>query len=593
MDIDYALLFSSMPTPYLVLTPDLVIVEANDAYLAAVGRSREDLVGKPLFEAFPPTPDALDEHGVPRIQVSFERARDTGKPDTMPVQRYPILDATTGGLVERFWSLISVPVLDETGQVVWLLQRTEDVTDFVRERERGDAVQQQSQAWRDRVEQVESNLYARAQELDAALEAKELASRQLAALAGVALQLTGASTIEHLTRVIFGSGRPTLGADGGGVGVRDDDRGVLRLRTAALGDHVQNQYGEVPLDGPLPASVAARTGQMVLLPDTDAGLALTPEMAAVYEATSNLSWVSLPLKAGDKLLGSLTVGWKDPRAFTDADLELLQAFAAQCAQVLDRIQVREAERRAARQTKRMSEALQRSLLTAPSHAARLELAVRYQPAAQEAQVGGDWYDAFRTADGSTTLVIGDVAGHDRDAAAAMAQVRNVLRGVAQTLGEPPAAVLRGLDRALRGLEVQALATAVLCQVQPLAAAEEGGPGVSLRWSNAGHLPPVLVHSDGTAVLLTGEPDLVLGLDPEFPRHDHQMILEPGSTLVLYTDGLVERRNESIDDSVEALRGLIEELGTLGPEEMCDALLERLAADAEDDVALLVLRPESG
>ena len=593
MDIDYALLFSSMPTPYLVLTPTLVIAEANDAYLAAVGRSREDLVGRPVFEAFPPTSDTMDESGVPRIQVSFERARDTGKPDTMPVQRYPIPDPNTGGLVERYWSLISIPVLDDAGQVLWIMQRAEDVTDFVRERERGEAERQQSQEWRNRLDEVETDLYARAQELHAAVQAKELASRQLAALAGVALQLTGAATIDDLTEVIFGAGLAALGADGGAVAVRDDERGLLRLRTAALGHQVQDQYGDLPLDGPLPASIAARTGEMVLVPDTEAGLALTPEMGGVYESTGNLSWVSLPLDAGGKLLGSLTVGWKDPGAFSDTDLELLQAFAAQCAQVLDRIQVREAERRAARQARRMSEALQRSLLTAPSHAARLQLAVRYQPAAQEAQVGGDWYDAFRTPDGSTTLVIGDVAGHDRDAAAAMAQVRNVLRGVAQTLAEPPAAVLRGLDRALRDLEVQALATAVLCQVQPLAADEKGGPGASLRWSNAGHLPPVLVHSDGSTVLLTGEPDLVLGLDPDFPRRDHQITLEPGSTLVLYTDGLVERRDESIDDSVETLRRIVEELGTLRPEQMCDALLDRLAADAEDDVALLVLRPESG
>ena len=133
--MDYARLFAAIPTPYLVMSPDLVIVDANDAYLAAVDRSHDDIVGRPVFEAFPPLPDALDASGVSRVQLSFERARDTGVPDTMPVQKYDIPDSS-GGFVERYWSLISVPVLDADGRCELLMQRVEDVTDYVRERDR-------------------------------------------------------------------------------------------------------------------------------------------------------------------------------------------------------------------------------------------------------------------------------------------------------------------------------------------------------------------------------------------------------------------------------------------------------------------------
>ncbi len=590
--MDYAALFAAIPTPYLVLTPDLVIAEANEAYLTVVGRSRAELVGRPVFEAFPPTPDALDENGVPRVQVSFERARDTGRADTMPIQKYDIPDHETGGLVERFWSLISVPVLDESGRTVWILQRAEDITDYVRERDRGQAERERGETWRRRFEEAEADLYARASELRTAMEAKEMASRQLAALAEVALQLTNAVTLEDLTAVVFGSGLPALGADGGAVAVRDDERDLLLLDiTATLGVHTQRDYAELPIEGPLPACVAARTGDTVLLPDQPAGLAFTEQMAGVYDATGDQAWAALPLEVGGRLLGSLTVGWKQPRALPERELELLHAFAAQCAQALDRIQVRQAERHAALESQRMSETLQRSLLTAPPEPDHLRIAVRYQPAAQAAQVGGDWYDAFLTPDGSTTLVVGDVAGHDRNAAAAMAQLRNVLRGVAQTLGEPPAAVLSALDRALAGLQVSALATAVLCQVEQGAA--DGARDVQvLRWSNAGHPPPLLIHADGTAELLTHEPDLLLGLQPDAPRNDHEVVLHSGSTVVLYTDGLVERRDEAIDDALERLRKASTDLHQLSAEQVCDALLERLAPDAEDDVALLVLRLQS-
>jgi serine phosphatase RsbU (regulator of sigma subunit) len=266
----------------------------------------------------------------------------------------------------------------------------------------------------------------------------------------------------------------------------------------------------------------------------------------------------------------------------------MTAFAAQCAQALDRIQTRQAEQAAHRRVRRLSETLQRSLLTDPPQPDHLQIAVRYLPAAKQAQIGGDWYDAFVLVDGSTTLVVGDVAGHDRNAAAAMAQVRNVLRGVAHTLREPPAAVLASLDRAMRDLQVGSLATAVLARIEQTAPDAERGVRV-LRWSNAGHPPPLLLDVDGAATLLTTEPDLLLGLDPSTPRADHEHPVRPGATVLLFTDGLVERRGACLDEGLEWLRATAASHADLPLEQLCDALLAELLGGLEDDVALLAIR----
>lgn len=584
--LDYERLFEAIPTPYLVMSTDLVIVATNAAYLAVVGRSREDLVGRPVFEAFPPMPDAMDPTGVTRVQLSFERARDTGRPDTMPVQKYDIPDPVHGGFVERYWSLISVPIVGPDGRTELLLQRAEDVTDYVHERNRRGEDAQRDEDLRRRTEEAEADLFARSQELRAALEERDVVSRRLAALAEVSLELSDARTVEELTGVVVRRGVAVLGGDGGAVAaVRDD--GLRMLVSEGLGVAARDKYAEIPLDGTLPSATVTRTARSVLLPTRRSCEAFSPAMADVVRDTGCVAWAVLPLVARGRVLGSISIGWREEHPFSTSEIEVLDALAAQCAQGLDRIQVREAERRSAEAVRRMSETLQRSLLTEPPQPDHLQIAVRYRPAAQEAQVGGDWYDAFMSPDGSTNLVIGDVAGHDRIAAAAMGQVRNLLRGVAYTLGEPPAAVLSALDRALRDLAVGSLATAVLGRVEQ----EAGMVPLGLRrfrWSNAGHPPPLLLRADGTAELLRRPADLLLGLDPGTSRADHDVVLEPGDTVLLFSDGLVERREYSIEEGLDRLVRAAEELGEEDLESLLDALLQQ-AGDRDDDVAMLALR----
>jgi serine phosphatase RsbU (regulator of sigma subunit) len=233
----------------------------------------------------------------------------------------------------------------------------------------------------------------------------------------------------------------------------------------------------------------------------------------------------------------------------------------------------------------LSETLQRSLLTDPPELARLTTAVRYRPATAGAHVGGDWYDVFAVPDGTTLLVIADVAGHDAVAAATMAQARGMLRGLAQSVLGSPAAVLAALDRALDDLRVDTLMSMVVASVD----ARPADGGMRFRWTNAGHPPPALIRADGEVVLLDPPVDPPLGLIPGRPRNDHEVVLASGDTLLLYTDGLVESRTASLDAGlgvlVEALRGSAGK----SLDEVCDGLLGRLGRRAEDDVALLAAR----
>jgi serine phosphatase RsbU (regulator of sigma subunit) len=238
---------------------------------------------------------------------------------------------------------------------------------------------------------------------------------------------------------------------------------------------------------------------------------------------------------------------------------------------------------------KVAETLQRSLLTPPPQPDDLEIAVRYQPAAINMHVGGDWYDAFLQPDGATLLVIGDVVGHNVDAAAAMGQIRSILRGIAFDRQEDPAAVLGRVDEVLTGLRIGTLATALIARIEQTP--EEREQGVRrLRWSSAGHLPPLVRHADGTVEVLTTRPEPLLGADIGQDRTDHVAGLLPDDTVLFYTDGLVEQGRTLIDDGLERLVDVVRDLGDLGADDLCDALLDRIVARrSEDDVAIVAVR----
>jgi serine phosphatase RsbU (regulator of sigma subunit) len=335
-------------------------------------------------------------------------------------------------------------------------------------------------------------------------------------------------------------------------------------------------------------STVMRTGRpAVVRKDATASISAVlrpgPARALLLELAPETAMV-LPLPARGRTVGLLSLFSDEDRGpLIDTDLTTASEVATRAGLALDNA-------RLYRQQTQMAEGLQRSLLTEPPQPDHGQIVVRYQPAAQAAAVGGDWYDAFVQGDGATVLVIGDVVGHDVEAAAAMGQIRGLLRGIGFHTGAGPADILTGLDAAMEGLLLETTATAVVARLEQ--SDDERARGITrLRWSNAGHPPPMLINPDGTVAVLAGtEADLLLGLDPSATRVESEVVVDRDSTVLLYTDGLVERRGQSLDEGLNMLREALDELGHLELDELCDALLRRLLPkQAEDDVALVAVR----
>ncbi len=283
------------------------------------------------------------------------------------------------------------------------------------------------------------------------------------------------------------------------------------------------------------------------------------------------------LRARHRAFGVLTLAATGNRSYTEADVVVVEDLAARAALAVDNAQ-RYAEQR------RIAEALQRTLL--PTLPDQLPFAVtyRYKPAQRGVEVGGDWYDAFLLPDQSSALVIGDVVGHDFAAALRMGQVRNMLRALAWDRQEPPGEILRRLDAVMSGYHPDLLATAILARIE----AAPSHDGWQLRWSNAGHPPPLLLAPGEHARLLEDATGPVLGVVPGYRRTDGCVPLPAGSRLLLYTDGLIERRRESLDISLGRLRRVAEEFVDADADRFCNSLLTELSPDTHDDVALLLI-----
>lgn len=267
--------------------------------------------------------------------------------------------------------------------------------------------------------------------------------------------------------------------------------------------------------------------------------------------------------------------------------EFLGLVGSAITQTLTRVGAREVERALATADRQMSLTLQHALLSAPSPGDGVRVAARYVPSSRREQVGGDWHDAFRNAAGDLVVAIGDVSGHDRNAAAQMAQVRNLVRGLAYDSADDPARMLERLDALLADLAPDILATTVLARVT---APGPGEVGHTVVWANAGHPVPVLLQPDGAVDFVDDGHETLLGIGEGPVRRPRSTVVAPGSTLVLYTDGLVERRGRSMPESDELLLARLRGHHDDDPETIAQRLLElALAEGAADDVALLVLR----
>nr|WP_052091569.1 PAS domain-containing protein [Modestobacter caceresii] len=281
---DFAKVFDEAPAPFLLLTPDLVIVHANRARLEATATTLEDTVGRHLFDVFPRNPADPAADGVANLGASLAEARDTRRPVTMPIQRYDI-PMPDGSWTERFWSPRNVPIVDDDGEVVLLLHRADDVTEYIQDRDEARRAAARGQV---RVEQVESDLFARTRELEqynAALqlssERERRAARSLAGLARTVSALATAETTEGLLHLLFEQGRSALGASAASVVLHTPDGQGLTL-TEDRGSRLLS--ADVPPDSPLPMARAAVHGEQVLIEDTETDRPQHPDAVRLLQA---------------------------------------------------------------------------------------------------------------------------------------------------------------------------------------------------------------------------------------------------------------------------------------------------------------------
>ncbi len=326
-------------------------------------------------------------------------------------------------------------------------------------------------------------------------------------------------------------------------------------------------------------------GDPALQREADVSAPTGSALAAVHHgflrAVGATSTITVPLGSARRVTGALTLVRTDPASpFDTDDLDVVGDIGRRVGLVIDNA------RRFGRQ-RAVAEAMQRNLLAPLPRHGRLRLAARYQPAPAGSQVGGDWYDAFELKDGTLALVIGDVVGHDLTAAAGMAQLHGILRSLAWDHTGPPGAVVDRLDDALPAITTVPMATLVLALL-------EGSPHTgpwTLRWTSAGHPPPLLLTQDGQAQYLEAGQGLLLGAGPVTggSRPNAVRSLPPGSTLLLYTDGLIEIPGSDLDTGLTRLRLHTLALAHEPLDTLCDQLLARMPPGSTDDVALLALR----
>jgi GAF domain-containing protein/anti-sigma regulatory factor (Ser/Thr protein kinase) len=368
-----------------------------------------------------------------------------------------------------------------------------------------------------------------------------------------------------LTRV-----REVLDTDTAAVYELDDEEQTLVARASKGSEDVERGV-RVPVGRGFAGLVAERRE-----PVRSADIEDLELVSPLMREQGIVSLVGVPLVVEDRLLGVLHAGTREPRTFTGDDVALLELAAERLAIALDHSRLYEREHAVAA-------TLQRSLLPEQlPEVSGTTIATRYVPAVADVEVGGDWYDVIPLAAGRVGLAMGDVVSRGVRAASVMGQLRNALRAYALD-GHPPAKVLERLHGILRTLERREMATLAYMVLDPVA--------LSYTLASAGHPPPLVLAPDGHVTLIEEGRGPPLGAVSEALYVETSGALAPGATVLLYTDGLVERRDMWLDEGMERLVVEAGAAAAAAPEELLQRLLGALVPDggAQDDVAALAVQ----
>ena len=409
--------------------------------------------------------------------------------------------------------------------------------------------------------------------------------------------LAEARSTEEVLRVAASLSMPGFSPDGLAVfGIAGERLTVIGHHGHSVGD--EDPFTDMPLETDYPAAEVVRTGRAIYLPSPEDYGRRYPVTWPLASRFGRRSWAFLPLIVAGRTMGAWMAGFKHPVSFTPDERSVLTTVARMLAQALTRAGVAETERE-------LSLGLQRSMMpTLGPDIPGMTVAARYIPTGGGLQVGGDWYDMIPLPNGRIALVIGDVQGHDVRAAGLMGQLRIALRAYAAE-GHRPDAVLSRASRFLSGLTDAyedgeetgpRFATCLYAETDP----ETG----TLDIARAGHPDPVVITADGTAMIHQTEGGMPLGVETDADYPTSRLTLEPGETIMLCTDGLIETGGHDMFSGWDRLRPVLEQQ-TADLEKLADALVQAvhgptshyttgpLADRREDDIALLLLRCDGG
>ncbi|WP_328398638.1 SpoIIE family protein phosphatase [Streptomyces sp. NBC_00390] len=405
--------------------------------------------------------------------------------------------------------------------------------------------------------------------------------------------LAEARSTSEVLRVAASLSMPGFSPDGLAV------FGVAGERLTIIGHHGHNvgddsPFSQMTLDTEYPAVDVVRTGQAIYLPTPDEYRRRYPVAWPLAQRFGRQSWAFLPLIVAGRTIGAWMAAFRHPVAFSADERSVLTTVARMLAQALARAGVAESERE-------LSLGLQRAMMpTTGPEIAGMALAARYVPTGGGLQVGGDWYDVIPLPSGHFALVIGDVQGHDVRAAGLMGQLRVALRAYASE-GHRPDAVLSRASRFLHGItDAHAtddrtgsrFATCLYLEVDPVTGLVET--------ARAGHPEPAVITADGTVLIRPTEGGLPLGIDRDTDYPTTRLVLEPGETLMVCTDGLLETGGHDLDTGWARVRDVLHQNAGRPLEELADTLVQAvhgptshhttgpLADRREDDIALLLL-----
>ena len=488
-----------------------------------------------------------------------------------------------------FWNQLSIsPVLDGEGELVSFVGVQTDVTERVRgERERAAAFAAEQTA-RQEAELARATAERAQADAERARADAERMQGRLALMAEATSTLIATLDLADVLDRLAWLCVPLL-ADWVFISLVDDAGTVRETasrhregRTDELRVLATQHAAHLPEASPTRRSIT--TSRPVLVQRAEEDLDALFTSAAARQAAERLglrSLLAVPMVARRRTRGAILPARGDTeRPFDQEDVDLAEDLARRAALAMDNVRLYQQEHTVA-------DTLQRSLLPELPHIPGVESAAHYVSASTAADVGGDFYDLLHLPDGSIGVVIGDVVGHDVAAAAAMGHLRGLIRACAWEAPDPdPAVVLARVDRLVQGLGVASMATIVYARAVP--PAEDGAPW-RLHLASAGHPPPLLRTADGEVRLLDGVTGLLVGVDGSVPRRSTSIDLLPDTTLLAYTDGLIERPGTDLDEGIaELVDRLAATRAGAGPRELCDAAVAG-SIDGRDDVALIAVR----